>query len=167
MRINANVAAATHGESVQELLGSGDATIPYQAFTLRQPPLTYVSADTPSGSASTLKVYVNDVLWQEAPFFYGRGANERIYILRRDDDGRTTVQFGDGINGARLPTGQNNVRAEYRKGSGLGGLVEAGQLSQLLSRPLGLKEVINPEAAEGAEDPSRAMTRARMRRPRC
>jgi len=152
VRINANVAAATHGESVQELLGSGDATIPYQTFTLRQLPLTYVSADTPSGSASTLKIFVNDVLWQEAPFFYGRGANERIYILRHDDDGRTTVQFGDGINGARLPTGQNNVRAEYRKGSGLGGLVEAGQISQLLSRPLGLKEVINPESAEGAED---------------
>ena len=82
VRINANVAAATHGESVKELLGSGDATLAYQAFTLRQPPLTYVSADTPSGSASTLKIYVNDVLWQEAPFFYGHGATERIYILR-------------------------------------------------------------------------------------
>jgi hypothetical protein len=153
LRINANVAAATHGESVKEPLGSGDATIPYQSFVLRQPPLTYVSADTPSGGASTLKVYVNDVLWQEAPFFQGRYATERIYVLRQDDDGRTTVQFGDGINGARLPTGQSNVRAEYRKGTGLGGRVEAGQLSQLLSRPLGLKEVINPEEAEGAEDP--------------
>ena len=71
----------------RKLLGSGDATIPYQSFMLRQPPLTYVSADTPSGSASTLKVYVNDVLWQEAPFFYGRGANEHIYVARRDDDG--------------------------------------------------------------------------------
>lgn len=153
LRINANVAAATHGESVKELLGSGDATLSYQSFTLRQPPLTYVSAETPSGRASTLKVFVNDVLWQETPFFYGRGADERIYVTERDDDGRTTIRFGDGINGARLPTGQNNVRAEYRKGSGLGGLVEAGQLSQLLSRPLGLKEVINPEAAEGGEDP--------------
>jgi hypothetical protein len=153
VRINANVAAATHGESVKELLGSGDATITYQSFTLRQPPLTYVSAATPSGSASTLKVFVNDVLWQEAPFFYGQGANEHIYVTERDDEGRTTIRFGDGINGARLPTGQNNVRAEYRKGTGLGGLVEAGQLSQLLSRPLGLKEVVNPEAAEGAENP--------------
>jgi hypothetical protein len=153
VHINANVAAANHGESVKELLGSGDATLAYQSFTLRQSPLTYVSADTPSGSASTLKVYVNDVLWQEAPFFYGRGAKERVYIVRHDDDGRTTVQFGDGITGARLPTGQNNVRAEYRKGSGLGGLVQAGQLSQLLSRPLGLKDVVNPEAAEGAQAP--------------
>jgi hypothetical protein len=153
VRINANVAAATHGESVKELLGSGDATMPYQSFTLRQPPLTYVSAETPSGSSSTLKVYVNDVLWQEVPFFYGHGPNEHIYVTQHDDDGRMTIRFGDGVTGARLPTGQNNIRAEYRKGTGLGGLVEAGQLSQLLSRPLGLKEVINPEDAEGAEDP--------------
>jgi hypothetical protein len=153
VRVNANVAAATQGETVREILGSGDATVPYQSFTLRQSPLTYVSADTPRGSQSTLKVYVNDVLWQEAPFFYGRGAGERIYIARRDDAGRTTVQFGDGLAGARLPTGQNNVRAEYRKGVGLGGLVKTGQISQLLSRPLGLKEVVNREDAQGAEDP--------------
>jgi hypothetical protein len=152
VRVNANVAAATHGESVKEVLGSSDATIPFQKFTLRQPPLTYVSADTPSGSTSTLKIYVNDVQWHEAPFFYGRDADEHLYVAQRDDDGKTTIQFGDGINGARLPTGQNNVRAEYRKGSGSAGLVDAKQISQLLSRPLGLKEVVNPEASHGAED---------------
>ena len=153
VRINANVAAATHGETVSELLGSGDATIPYQRFVLSHTPLTYVSANTPSGSVSSLKVYVNDVLWQEVPFLYGHGPSERIYVTQRDDEGRTTVRFGDGLTGARLPTGQNNVRAEYRKGTGLAGLVEAGQISQLLSRPLGLKDVVNPEATEGAEDP--------------
>ena len=153
VRINANVAAATHGESVKEPVGSGDAAIVYQQFTLKQPPVTYVGADTPDGSASTLKVYVNEVLWEEVPFFYGHGPTERIYITRRDDEGRTTIRFGDGITGARLPTGQNNVRAEYRKGTGLGGLVRAGQLSLLMSRPLGLKSVVNPEAAQGAEDP--------------
>ena len=132
---------------------SGDAAIAYQQFTLKQPPVTYVGADTPDGSASTLKVYVNEVLWEEVPFFYGHGPTERIYTTRRDDEGRTTIRFGDGITGARLPTGQNNVRAEYRKGTGLGGLVRAGQLSLLMSRPLGLKGVVNPEAAQGAEDP--------------
>ncbi|MCS6287642.1 MAG: putative baseplate assembly protein [Nitrospira sp.] len=153
VRINANVAAATHGESVKEPLGSGDASVPYQQFTLRQPPLTYVGAETASGSASTLKVYVNEVLWQEVPFFYGHGPAERIYITRQDDEGRTTIRFGDGVTGARLPTGQNNVCAEYRKGTGLGGLVRAGQLNLLMSRPLGLKGVVNPEAAQGAEEP--------------
>ena len=162
--INANVAAATHGESVSETLGSGNAAVPYQTFTLLQLPLTYTSADTPSGSQSTLEVFVNDVLWQEVPFLYGRSANERIYITRQDDSGRTTVQFGDGLTGARLPTGQNNVRARYRKGSGLAGLVNAGQVSQLMSRPLGLKEVVNPEAAQRAEDPE-ALDDARRNAP--
>ena len=153
VRINANVAAATHGESVKEILGSGDGMTPYQIFNLRHTPLTYVGADTPSGSASTLKVYVNDVLWRETRFLYGRAPSDHVYVSRRDDAGRTTIQFGDGITGARLPTGQNNVRAEYRKGTGLGGLAAAGQISQLLSRPLGLKEVVNRAVAQGAEDP--------------
>ena len=164
LRLNANVAAATHGETVRELLGSGDATVAYQRFTLRQPPLTYVSAGTSSGSASTLKVFVNDVLWQEVPFLYGHGPTERIYLSRHDDADVTTIQFGDGITGARLPTGQDNVRAEYRRGIGAAGLVEAGQLSQLMSRPLGLAGVINAAAAQGAADPE-AMDAARTNAP--
>jgi predicted phage baseplate assembly protein len=62
------------------------------------------------------------------------------------------VQFGDGRMGARLPTGQENVRASYRKGVGRDGLVKAGQLNLLMTRPLGVKGVINPEAATNAAD---------------
>jgi hypothetical protein len=40
LTINANLARATHGETVQEVLGSGDASQPYQRFTVRQAPLT-------------------------------------------------------------------------------------------------------------------------------
>lgn len=151
--LNANVSAATHGETVQEVLGSGDASQPYQSFLLRQPPLTYVSAANASGAESTLQVRVNDLLWHEVPTLYQRGAKERIYVTRTEDDGKTTVQFGDGITGVRLPSGQNNVRALYRKGIGLDGLVKAGQLSLLLTRPLGVKAVVNPLDATGAEDP--------------
>jgi predicted phage baseplate assembly protein len=150
--INANVALATHGESASEVLGSGDARRPFQRFTLRQRPLTYTSAGTPSGSETTLEVRVNDLLWEEAPTLYGRGPEERVYITRMDDDANTTVQFGDGQTGARLPTGQENVRAVYRRGSGLGGLVKANQLSQLMTRPLGVRGVTNPLASAGAED---------------
>jgi predicted phage baseplate assembly protein len=150
--INANVAAATHGETVQETLGGGDATQPFQRFTLRQPPLTYVSASNPSGAQSTLEVRVNDILWSEVPDFFGHGPNERIYTTQLDDDGKTTVIFGDGITGARLPTGQENVKAKYRKGIGLPGLVKADQLTQLMTRPLGVKGVTNPLAPAGAAD---------------
>jgi predicted phage baseplate assembly protein len=52
-----------------------------------------------------------------------------------------------------LPSGQTNIRARYRKGIGLEGLVKGGQLSMLLTRPLGVKGVINPTASAGAQDP--------------
>jgi hypothetical protein len=151
--INANVAAANHGETVTEVLGAGDASRTYQTFALKQTPLTYVSAATASGALSTLEVRVNDILWHEVPTLYGRGSDERVFVTRRDDDGGTLVQFGDGKTGARLPTGQDNVRATYRKGIGRGGLVVAERLTQLMSRPLGLKEVTNPRPSENAEDP--------------
>ena len=153
VRINGNVALATHGETVQEVLGAGDASQPSQNFMLRQLPLTYVSAANASGAESTLQVRANNLLWHEAPTLYGRGPLERIYVTRRDNDGNTTVQFGDGVTGARLPSGQNNVRALHRKGIGLEGLVKGGQLSLLLTRPLGVKTVTNPLDATGAQDP--------------
>src|ERR1017187_2728933 len=70
--LNANVAHATHGETVSEILGSGDASQSYQQFTLRQPPLTYVSAANVSGATSTLEVRINDILWHETQTLYGR-----------------------------------------------------------------------------------------------
>ena len=151
--LNANTAVATHGESVEEVLGSGDASEKFQTFTLRQPPLTHVSAVNASGAASTLEIRVNDLLWRESSTLYKRDAKEHVYMARQNDDGKTTVQFGDGVTGARLPGGQNNVRARYRKGIGLEGLVKGGQLSMLLSRPLGVKGVTNPTPSSGAQDP--------------
>jgi hypothetical protein len=149
-----NVALATHGETVTaEVLGSGDASRSYQRFTLRQSPLTYTSADTPSGGESTLEVRVNDLKWTEVPTLFGHGPRERIYITQIDDDKVTTVQFGDGQTRARLPMGQENVKATYRKGIGLAGLMKPGQISLLMTRPLGVKGVVNPLPAAGAQDP--------------
>ena len=153
--INANVALATHGETVNETLGGGDATQAFQRFVLKQPPVTYVSDSNPTGALTTLEVRVNDILWREVPDFFGYGPNDRIYITRLDDDGKTTVIFGNGETGARLPTGQENVKAKYRKGIGAPGIVKANQLTQLMTRPLGVKGVTNPVAASGAADPEK------------
>jgi len=151
--IFANVAFSTNGETIKdEVLGSGDGGREYQSFTLRQSPLTYTPADTPSGGESTLEVRVNEVKWSEVPELFGHGPRERIYVTQIDDDGTTTVQFGDGHTGARLPVGQENVTATYRKGIGLVGQVRASQLTLLMTRPLGLRSVINPLAASGAQD---------------
>lgn len=150
--INANIALATHGETVTEVLGNGDAGTTFQNFKLKQPPLTFVSAATASGTTSTLEIRVNDVLWSEVSSLYDHGPNERIYTTLQNDQSETTVIFGDGKTGARLPTGQANISATYRKGIGTGGLLKEHQLSQLLSSPQGVKSVTNPLAATGAED---------------
>ena len=153
VRIYANVSRATHGETVHEVLGSGNGAQANQRFTLKKQPVTYISAPTPSGSESTIEVRINDVEWQEVPSLYGLDEQIRGYITRMDDDGKSTLIFGDGKNGARLPTGQENVLAAYRTGIGTEGMVRAGQLSLLMTRPLGVKGVINPLAPTGAADP--------------
>jgi hypothetical protein len=148
--LNANVTRATHGETVREVLGSGDSAQANQRFVLMRTPLTYVSAPTPSGAESTLEVRVNEVLWQEVPSLYGLTADSQSYVIRHADDGKTTLIFGDGINGARLPTGQENIVATYRSGIGPQGEVDAGSLALLQTRPLGIRAVINPLPAGGA-----------------
>lgn len=151
--IYANCARATHGETKKEILGSGNAAAGFQKFVLKQTPLTYVSASTSGGSLSTLEIRVNGILWQEVSSLYGRDGRALVYTTRIADDGKVTVQFGDGITGARLPSGVENVTATYRIGTGQDGMVKAKQISLLMTRPLGVKAVINPGAPAGANDP--------------
>jgi hypothetical protein len=153
LRISGNVAPATHGETKAEVLGSGDSAKTLQRFTLRQPPLTWISAPTTSGISSTLAVRVNDLLWHEAESLAALGPTDRGYLTSTDDAGATSVVFGNGVRGALLPTGTANVRAVYRAGIGRPGNVKAGQISQLATRPLGVKGVVNPLAASGGADP--------------
>lgn len=150
--IYANVVKATHGETRRETLGGGEGSRAFQRFALHQSPLTYVSAPTPAGAESTLKIFVNDLRWHEVATICGLAPSDRHFVTDRNDDEVTTIIFGDGERGARLPTGLENVRAEYRQGLGKGGNVKAEQLSQLVTRPLGIKEVINPLRASGGAD---------------
>jgi predicted phage baseplate assembly protein len=149
----ANIARATNGETVTQILGSGDARVPFQTFGLQQSPLTFVQADNPRGTASTLEVQIDGVRWTEQPSTYGTGPRDRVFATRDEPDGSVSVVFGDGLLGARQSSGSNNIRATYRKGIGAAGNVQAGQLSQALDRPLGLKAVSNPLPATGGVDP--------------
>jgi predicted phage baseplate assembly protein len=153
VRIAANAAHATHGESTSEPIGSGNAAVPFQSFALRQSPLTHVSASTPTGRRSTLDVRVDGLLWDEVPTLFGHAPHERVYTIRLDDDGTTTVHFGDGRTGARPSTGPENIVAHYRKGLGRDGNLDAGKLTLLTARPLGVKAVANLLEASGGTDP--------------
>jgi hypothetical protein len=147
-----NVADSTNGETRKEVLGSGDAGQPLQSFVLKQSPLTFVSADTPTGVSSTLQVFVNSIRWHETTRPDLLGPTDRSFVTATDDDDNVTVVFGDGVHGARPPTGVNNVSATYRFGIGTAGNVAAGQVSQLSTRPLHVTGVVNPIAASGGGD---------------
>jgi hypothetical protein len=154
--VNANAVLATNGETMQEILGNGDSTNNALQFTLRGSPLTYVTAPVGNGSQSTLQVWVNNLQWQEVSNLLSSGPSDRVFTTRVNQQGNTIVQFGNGVQGALTPTGQSNVIAIYRKGIGSAGMVAAGQLSQPLDRPQGLKTILNPSPASGGADPASA-----------
>jgi hypothetical protein len=146
-----NVVSATQGETVpHEALGAGDASAANQSFALQKGPLTYVMPAGAAAPVSSLQVRVDGVLWHEVPTFFGQRPDAHAYIVRAGDDGVATVTFGDGVRGARLPSGAG-VAASYRFGAGAQS-PPAGSISQLGSPVPGLLAIKNPLAAAGGAD---------------
>ena len=148
--VNANAVAATHGETMHEILGSGDATNAALQFTLKQSPLDVRRAPRPArGRSSTLQVWVNNLLWQEVDNFLASGPTDRVFVTQTD-------QHGSGHRPVRRrhPGVTHADRADEHpgglpQGDRVGGQRPAGQLSQPLDRPQGLKGVTNPDPATG------------------
>jgi predicted phage baseplate assembly protein len=82
----------------------------------------------------------------------GLGPKDRAFVTKTDDQDNTTSIFGNGVEGARLPTGVQNVVSIYRSGIGKPGNVDPDQISMLVTRPLGVKRVINPLRSSGGAD---------------
>ncbi|MEO8597312.1 MAG: hypothetical protein ABI759_28595 [Candidatus Solibacter sp.] len=158
-----NVLNVSRGKTVpNEVLGSGDATVAGQEFTLKKSPLTYLASADPStaeGYKSTLRVWADGVEWHEASSFYGAAPDDKIFVTKEDENQKTHVQFGDGVRGARLPAGTNNVTASYRYESGAE-LPDTGKLTVMLKPLPGLKGIVNPVQPFGGSDPDLA---ARLR----
>jgi hypothetical protein len=151
LRLLMNLIPVSRGKSIpSEVLGSGDATSAGQEFTLKKAPLTYLASG--DGYRSTLRVYVDQVEWLEVPSFYGQPHNANVFVTKEDGDAKTHVIFGDGINGARLPSGTSNVMASYRYGSGAE-LPDAGSLTVVTTPRPGLRGIRNPVGAYGGSDP--------------
>jgi hypothetical protein len=150
--VNANVAPANAGAAVMELIGSGSATTPNQMFQLKQTPLTYTQSSTPTGSATTLQVSVNGARWTEVPSLYEQPPNAQVFATMNQPGGNTTILFGDGVEGATLPTGQNNLIANYAVGLGAAGNVGTASITTLVDRPVGVSGVSNPAPATGGQD---------------
>ncbi len=150
-----NLVPVSRGKTVaNEILGSGDGTVLSQDFQLQKAPVTYFADGvglSGAGYSSTVRVWVNGVQWQEVASFFGQAASAQVFMTREDDNGNTHVVFGDGVSGARLPTGVNNVVASYRYGAGAE-VPDAGTLVSVLQAQPGLASVVNPVAPAGGAD---------------
>lgn len=141
----------TRGTTVaSETLGSGNGAATNQSFALQRSPLTYLSDG--SGISSTLVVYVGGVAWTEVPSLFGQDPAATVYTVTLAPDGSATVTFGDGVNGARLPSGSGNVVARYRYGSGVAA-PPVGRLTTVTRPQPNLASVANPIAVFGGLDP--------------
>ncbi|HEX2039848.1 MAG TPA: baseplate J/gp47 family protein [Acidimicrobiales bacterium] len=156
LRVLRNLVPVSRGTTVgSEVLGSGDASVAGQEFVLAKSPLTYLPEPDPSmgvGWTSTLRVWVDGVAWTEVPTFFGQPPAARVFVTREDEQQRTHVVFGDGVNGARIPTGTGNVVAAYRVGSGAEAPA-AGALTVVMTPQPKLKGFRNPVAVGGGGDP--------------
>lgn len=131
-----NVAAMTQGKTqASVILGNGDARQTYQSFQLPKSPLTWIEDEalTPP-RAPQVTILVNQVAWTQMDSLFGSGPNDQVYILREDAFGNTWVSFGDGVNGATLPSGVGNVTATYRVGNAANGWRQSGAKPQANGR---------------------------------
>jgi predicted phage baseplate assembly protein len=149
-----NLLPVTRGKTVaNEILGSGDGTVAGQSFVLAKSPVTYLSSG-PS-YASTIALTVNGQPWTEVATFYGQLPDAQVFVTREDAAQKTHIDFGDGVNGSRLPTGNNNVVATYRVEAGADS-PPAGKLTVIAQSYPGLQSVLNPVAVSGGSDPDPA-----------
>jgi hypothetical protein len=149
-----NLLSVSRGKTVaNEVLGSGNAIQSNQEFVLQKSPVTYLAKG--DSYTSTIALRVNGRLWTEVPSFYGQPPDAEVFVSAEDDDQKTHIKFGDGINGSRLPTGANNVVAAYRYGSGAAS-PPAGKLT-VISKPFpNVKSIQNPVPVGGGTDPDPA-----------
>jgi predicted phage baseplate assembly protein len=169
LRIHANVVRATHGDTRPPapqvlVLGDGKAGVAHQSFTITDGPVSHTTTPEDPRGVSSLEVRVDGVRWAQVDTLYGRGPTEQVYAVRYDDAGRPTITFGDGVHGARPGTGQGNITATYRVGSGPAGRIRAQQARLLMSRPLGVEGALNPLPSTDAGAPE-TLARAKARAP--
>lgn len=70
---------------------------------------------------SALEIYVDGTLWRRVEKLSDFGPDARVYEVVETSDGGSSIRFGDGEHGARLPSGSSRVVARYRPGGDAGG----------------------------------------------
>jgi predicted phage baseplate assembly protein len=164
-----NVVAVTQGKTQpQAVLGNGDARQIFQTWMIPKGPLTWIGDEalTPPRTPQ-LQVLVNNIEWNEVDSLFAAGLNDTSYIIRLDTSGNSWIQFGDGINGARLPSGVGNILITNRSGVGANGdrtpgtnPVAASQAQNLTA--IRLYETVTGGAAPESSDNARQTAPGRV-----
>jgi len=116
----------------------------------------YALARTPviEGSA---EIYVDDgsgtpALWTQKQSLLTSGAQDIHYVIRRDENDKAWVEFGDDIYG-RVPTRwRNNITANYVIGGGKKGNVAPNTITKAITSIDRLKVIYNEKAMSGGAE---------------
>jgi hypothetical protein len=152
--IQGNVVRISHGKTTEEVLGDADGVTPFLRFPLKHAPLTYLPG--PQGGEPALSVRVGGVLWTRVQDLRHSDADDRHYVLQRDEKGTTFVVFGDARNGAIPPSGKKHITAVYRVGLGRIGNASAGQVNRIKKAHPLIEDATNPRTIGGGTDPAGA-----------
>ena len=158
--VHGNLIDAHQGKDEGEkVLGNGDARQTFQTFRLPKAPLTYrLSPGATPPQRPDLAVRVGGRLWLTVPSLFGQAAAAEVYITREDETGDSYIQFGDGVTGARLPSGVGNVTARFRTGIGANGPIAAGKTPALGSSIDRLEKAHLPGVVSGGGAPEETET---------
>ena len=147
-----NVVAISHGAAKRAVLGGSDGVTPLQRFTIPEGPVAMIPGG--SGPVPALVLRVDDVAWTPVVDFADSAAEDRHYLLERDEDQRLCAVFGDGQAGAIPPSGKRNVVAEYRVGVGVDANTPARTVDRIKrAHPL-LARATNPLAIDDGAEPA-------------
>jgi len=143
---------AVHGETItSELVGQSTGQ-PNQRFNLFQTPLVL----NPDGS-SPLRIWVGITEWSPSgtdssgKSFLGNEPDDQVYRWEVDEAGRVLIRFGDGVNGAIPPSGEQ-ITATYRIGGGAIGNQVGRNALNTYPTIVGLDSVTNPDQPSGGSD---------------
>ncbi|MDH3511113.1 MAG: hypothetical protein OER85_09715 [Gammaproteobacteria bacterium] len=152
--IRGNVVLAGHGERKPEkILGSGNAMLSNQSFTLEVESVAFTAdATKSSGVAAAMDVEVAGQIWEQVSTLKDSTPGDRHYAIRMTEEGYVKILFGDGEYGRRLPSGNNNIRVRFRIGSGLAGNVPVRGLEKPVNPHPLIDAVLQPLPAAGGGD---------------
>jgi len=119
-------------------------------------PLAY-RATTPGGdlpTRTTAQVTVQGFAqpWQEQSDLIESQAEHKHFTVETDELGGSSIRFGDGVNGAALPSGAF-VRCRYRVGQGRNGNVGADSIVSFDDASGAVRKVWNPFDVTNGRDP--------------